>query len=72
MFFNKKTLKKTDHVYKFGSEGYFSHWKPVTDFGVALGPPAGYFELVKIGGYCKNCGLVEGAYCQKQFGWMRA
>lgn len=44
MFFNKKTLKKTDHVYKFGSEGYFSHWKPVTDFGVALGPQAGYFR----------------------------
>lgn len=62
MFFHKKTLKKMNYVYKFfGSEDYFSHWKPLKDFGVGFGPQAGYFELVEICSYCKKCGLVEGA-----------
>lgn len=57
-------------MYKFESEDYFSCWKPLTDFGGGFGPQAGYFELVGIGGYCKKRGLVEGACCKKQFGWM--
>lgn len=57
------------YVYKFGSEDYFSRWRPLTGFGVGFGPQAGYFELVETGSYWKKCGLVEGAWCKKQFGW---
>lgn len=48
MFFHKKTLRKMDYVYKFGSEDYLSHWRQLTDFGAGFGPQVGYYELVEV------------------------